>query len=305
MTNLEVLRKQRFELVEAGAHWYRVKRLKEPANAANCPLCKEYRGCRGCPIREYFGRSGCLNTPWEAWRSHQLFAHPTVPEFVVVAGCSECERLAQAEIDFIDQVIARLDEKIMAAEAEKAQAEGPDALISLRDAKAAVQYERQSAALQAVIRDLDRLPRYPVPKAKKEKPPSDSALISLDEAIEAVREAAKGATGSFAKIYADHVAEIAVDNLKKLPRRFPKVKMPDVFITFGGHLFRPEDVRHVSKPELKTHYNDWNKTPGFREGPEARFSVFLKDGSSFWCEYPTLDQAQFAWEELSQTVERD
>ena len=63
--------------------------------ASNCPCClkwnnihNEYDECKGCPIMEFTGKSGCKDTP------HELYIDFSVP-------VSENQELAISELNFL------------------------------------------------------------------------------------------------------------------------------------------------------------------------------------------------------------
>lgn len=70
----------------------------------NCPLCASfYPSCDDCPVKNRTGFSGCARTPYDNWSLHQGWhadalgrCHP---------DCSDCKRLATAELDFLKALL--------------------------------------------------------------------------------------------------------------------------------------------------------------------------------------------------------
>ena len=77
----------------------------EDNGALNCPLCEMCAGllCDGCPIKKKTGATGCWGTPYSMWRKHFTTEHPrVVPPYRLV--CDECEKLAQQELTFLENL---------------------------------------------------------------------------------------------------------------------------------------------------------------------------------------------------------
>jgi hypothetical protein len=69
----------------------------------NCPLCKLFHECEGCPVFEKTGKQGCSSTPYEDWAAHQDFEHDR--EAFGRVYCPECERLVKLEIEFLKSLL--------------------------------------------------------------------------------------------------------------------------------------------------------------------------------------------------------
>ena len=74
--------------------------------AHNCALCQAFEDCDGCPVAQRTGHPECIGTPYEDWSGHHIDVHnrynaPLHPR----KGCAECERLAQAELDFLKSLL--------------------------------------------------------------------------------------------------------------------------------------------------------------------------------------------------------
>lgn len=77
---------------------------------SNCPLCRlflnkedENGGCSGCPVRDAANCDGCGNTPYVDWATHHRNAQHVMD--VLSVECDECQRLAQAELDFLKSLL--------------------------------------------------------------------------------------------------------------------------------------------------------------------------------------------------------
>lgn len=67
----------------------------------NCPLCKEFSECIGCPVNVKSG-DGCSNTPYDNWCEHQYNVHDVAGGIRRrQKGCKICDELVQAELDFL------------------------------------------------------------------------------------------------------------------------------------------------------------------------------------------------------------
>lgn len=71
----------------------------------NCDLCAGFHDldCDGCPVAAKTGLKGCRRTPYTLWDTHMRVAHEDGNR--KVAGCAECDRLAQAELDFLRSLL--------------------------------------------------------------------------------------------------------------------------------------------------------------------------------------------------------
>lgn len=72
----------------------------------NCPLCKLFNSsihcaCPGCPVASASSSPSCYGTPYIRWVGHHRKDHPGNRYWRVFPGCTECKRLAQAEMDFL------------------------------------------------------------------------------------------------------------------------------------------------------------------------------------------------------------
>lgn len=74
--------------------------------ANNCELCKKYLGlgCFGCPVFEKTKTKFCYKTPYQEWENHGVNYHPSRKSIVLVPGCKECERLADEEIKWLEDL---------------------------------------------------------------------------------------------------------------------------------------------------------------------------------------------------------
>ncbi len=76
----------------------------------DCELCQHYGWDCGansrknrCPVFEYTGMEGCVGSPWEEWRDHQVCAHGrAIPYW---AECGECRELANKELMFLQGLL--------------------------------------------------------------------------------------------------------------------------------------------------------------------------------------------------------
>lgn len=77
-------------------------------DANNCPLCKMHcsEGCGECPVVKCSGDYGCTDTPYDDWVDHLHNAHGV--DLLVgnrKVHCPTCKELAQAELDFLREVL--------------------------------------------------------------------------------------------------------------------------------------------------------------------------------------------------------
>lgn len=64
----------------------------------NCPLCREFQDCEGCPIMKKTGEADCFGTPYYAWRAAaDLNLMPVYPiwENTNEASQREAERMLE------------------------------------------------------------------------------------------------------------------------------------------------------------------------------------------------------------------
>ena len=75
----------------------------EDRGSLDCPLCQlPDNDCdEDCPVR------GCINSPWDEWSSHHMFEHDDRKTHRVFKNCPKCERLAQAELDFLKSLLPK------------------------------------------------------------------------------------------------------------------------------------------------------------------------------------------------------
>lgn len=87
--------------------------------AVACPLCKVYissidpeedEACHGCPIREYTGHAGCMNTPYErAVHMYTDFMYEAQEEREIPEqDMDQFKDACQKEIDFLQEVKEQL-----------------------------------------------------------------------------------------------------------------------------------------------------------------------------------------------------
>jgi len=70
----------------------------------NCALCSKFicnESCHGCPVATDPGNAGCENTPYIEWSIHHGEVHGTEDGDKLRVECPECQRLAQAELDYL------------------------------------------------------------------------------------------------------------------------------------------------------------------------------------------------------------
>ena len=77
----------------------------------NCPLCLHFgEDCSHpddiddiCPVAIAAKNTGCENTPYEAWSTHQKKDHNS--HYPTTTKCPTCITLAQAELDFLRSLL--------------------------------------------------------------------------------------------------------------------------------------------------------------------------------------------------------
>lgn len=81
-------------------------------DVAHCALCKALRigngGCGDCPV--YVAVGGCTNSPWFAVSDHLVKHHTSA--YYTKHKCSECSRLAKAELEFLKSLLPKEHLKI-------------------------------------------------------------------------------------------------------------------------------------------------------------------------------------------------
>ncbi|HYF29434.1 MAG TPA: hypothetical protein VEA36_03680 [Candidatus Paceibacterota bacterium] len=106
----------------------------------NCPLCQLFNGpseeanlgCKGCPVADASGDTGCLNTPYEHWTEAPDLIKS--PDGGYMIGGIGSRILAQAELNFLRSLLPASaieaeggDPQGLRAEHESAAPEGGDA----------------------------------------------------------------------------------------------------------------------------------------------------------------------------------
>lgn len=73
----------------------------------DCPPCRIYYMlfCVGCPIATYAGKKFCQRTPYGPWYHHQVDDHGYMIRKI---RCPECERLALAMRDYMQEILDHL-----------------------------------------------------------------------------------------------------------------------------------------------------------------------------------------------------
>lgn len=71
----------------------------------NCDLCAGFYAlcCVGCPVAAKVGADSCEGTPYQEWSDHMFETHDGSE--MKIAGCAECDRFAQAELDFLRSLL--------------------------------------------------------------------------------------------------------------------------------------------------------------------------------------------------------
>jgi hypothetical protein len=75
---------------------------------ANCPLCVLFfdGDCKGCPVEEWTGLSGCNDSPYSDWNMHQC-RHGDYGDFPYSLHCGKCQRLAIKELEFLVSLLPK------------------------------------------------------------------------------------------------------------------------------------------------------------------------------------------------------
>lgn len=73
----------------------------------DCPPCRIFYMlfCMGCPIAAYTGKKFCKRTPYGPWYHHQIDDHGYMIRKI---RCPECERLALAMRDYMQEILDHL-----------------------------------------------------------------------------------------------------------------------------------------------------------------------------------------------------
>lgn len=79
----------------------------EDRGFTNCPLCHPFvvNHCKGCPVYEVTGETGCDGSPYPAWVNHHLYDHEGSDHWIIHPGCKECEELCDEEIAFLESLL--------------------------------------------------------------------------------------------------------------------------------------------------------------------------------------------------------
>jgi hypothetical protein len=108
-------------LARSVKHWEENLKAKYVADlyiyTESCPLCKmfwknhdeyydkkgdEFIQCKGCPIRDYTGLHGCVDTPWE--RVNDIFYETKAPDSVSYY----LRRAIRSEVKFLQQLLDKV-----------------------------------------------------------------------------------------------------------------------------------------------------------------------------------------------------
>jgi hypothetical protein len=99
--------KQRVALAKSIKKWERIVRSTRARDAGpdNCALCQSFYdpNCKDCPIRLTTRKSGCDETPYEAFHNHLRGTHGYQSHRE--PGCDECKSYAYAELHFLRLVL--------------------------------------------------------------------------------------------------------------------------------------------------------------------------------------------------------
>jgi len=96
--------------------WYKIAyEGARDGGTTDCPLCDEYfykeTTCKGCPVAEWTGQTGCDGTPYETWVVHCGREHEG-SRYVehVEEECVECNSHVLSEIAFLRGLLALGDD---------------------------------------------------------------------------------------------------------------------------------------------------------------------------------------------------
>ena len=97
--------------------WKLIERGEMPdLGNKNCDLCIKHSNaagftqCRGCPVMDYTGVTGCRNTPWTAWESAQTFLERRLrgdKAHERVADTPQLVELARAAREFLESLLPK------------------------------------------------------------------------------------------------------------------------------------------------------------------------------------------------------
>jgi len=76
-------------------------------STTNCPLCQEFKNCKGCPVN-LKTHSSCEDSPYDKWVDHQDTFHLEKDDKV---HCPTCKKLAQEELNFLKSLLPERGEK--------------------------------------------------------------------------------------------------------------------------------------------------------------------------------------------------
>ena len=82
----------------------------------NCPLCKIFTFCEGCPVKEKTKFASCKLTPFVEWADHFEEKHQSIfysSEYNHrIKGCDECLELAKKELEFLINLLPINEKKL-------------------------------------------------------------------------------------------------------------------------------------------------------------------------------------------------
>lgn len=81
----------------------------------NCTLCQQFVSlalptvsiCHGCPVALKVKASGCQDTPYADWMSHQRGHGNFTGSYDIQTGCKECLKLAKKELIFLKSLLPK------------------------------------------------------------------------------------------------------------------------------------------------------------------------------------------------------
>lgn len=87
-------------LIDAIKRWHLIiKGIPLPPELIDCPLCKKYKHCAGCPVAIKTEFKQCINTPYEDWIMHRSAHIPQSKE--QKCYCPKCVEIATRYHDFL------------------------------------------------------------------------------------------------------------------------------------------------------------------------------------------------------------
>lgn len=72
----------------------------------NCPLCKKFPSCDGCPVSEVTLSDSCNNSPYEEW---EIYAYANHHEFDYMVRDEKSKELAEAELNFLKSLLPEIE----------------------------------------------------------------------------------------------------------------------------------------------------------------------------------------------------